>query len=158
MNEQFRSRSLPELREGSRVSARMLSALKHHHEHMVQLMGHRGLGHRTLQLKKSLRHHSTVSTIMNHHIHFSYVHLPYIALANDNTSSCAGLILLLPVPKCRVSTSAKKMYGEKKVVSNLILIQCYSSLALVLVKKKTSNATPTKSSPHEESKFRFCNS
>lgn len=79
---------------------------------MLQLMGQGRL--RTLQLKKSLRKHSTMSTIIDHHIHFSYIHLPYIAFANDNTSSCAGFLLLLPVPKCHLSTSAKKMRGEKE--------------------------------------------
>lgn len=55
-----------------------------------------------------------MTTIMNHHIHFSYIHLPYIAFANDNTSSRAGLILLLPVAQCHLSTNAKKMSGEKE--------------------------------------------
>lgn len=54
--------------------------------------------------------------------------------ANDNTNSCTGLILLLPVPKCRVSLSAKKcVERRKKVLSNHQMIQFYSSLLLASV-------------------------
>lgn len=66
--EQFSSRSPPELREWSRVSAPILSALKHHREHMVQLMGHGGLAYRTLQLKKSPKkpQHNVNNSVSSH--------------------------------------------------------------------------------------------
>lgn len=98
----------------------------------MQLMGQGGLRYRTLQLKKSLRNHSTMSTIMNHPIHFSIstcLTLPVTTPAHlqGSSSSFPSSNAMSPaVPK-------KCVRRTKKVLSNHLLIQCHSSLVLASV-------------------------